>query len=935
MDVLDQPLSKFYTSQISAQLIESGTAYSTTAVTNEFVPMERELVTRGGDVIKTLLHARPEIDEQGDLFGIRAMYVDVSESKQIEEILMRYTSRLEVLRTIDQTILTGESLEEIAYKAMSYVRQLVACQQASVITFDLELSEATILAVNAGFSTKIIPGQRMALDEFNIDELQRGEHYVTEIIPTSGREMQLQSYGYQEGILSFVVIPLVYQDDLVGCLILGMSKLHSLTAEDVDIAYEVANQLALAIQNRYLFEAAQRRLNELTVLVQSSAAISTSLDIDTALQICVQQVTKSLASDRCLISVWKPNEQSLEILIDYVVNSRFQEDNTRRNASVQSHPLAQSVLLSGQAEQIQIGDPALAPTAIEWLKHHQFDSLLALPLIVRDQIVGLLELRSEDEHIYTSIEIGVGQTLANQMAAALENSKLFEQVQDHAEALEQRVIERTKELQTANQQLEREIVERKQAEEALQKSEEQFRLIFELAPTGIIITTIGGEFLQINQGFCDIVGYSSAELLDKTIEEITHKDDLEPYKNLRERVLAGEMDYFRLEERLIRRDKQIIHVIVRMTLVRETNHQPLHFIGQIEDITERKRAESILYHNAFHDILTGLPNRVLLRERLEMAIERADEEAHYRYAILFIDLDRFKIVNDSLGHLAGDQLLVLVGNRLQACVRSQDLVARLGGDEFAILLDGFDDDREAKDLADRIQEQLAKSMEIDGQTVFITASIGIALNTANYDQPEDLLRDADAAMYQAKAMGKARYAIFEQGAHMDAVARLTLETDLRQAIEREEFELFYQPIVACEDGLITGVETLLRWRHPEHGLIKPKRFLPLLEETRLMVPLGVWVLRMACIQAKAWHSTGFTSLRVAVNISVYQLQQVSLPDLVQDILDETGLNPYYLELEVTESAAIKNMDLGNDVLYQLRDMGVQISIDDFGTGYSS
>ncbi len=369
------------------------------------------------------------------------------------------------------------------------------------------------------------------------------------------------------------------------------------------------------------------------------------------------------------------------------------------------------------------------------------------------------------------------------------------------------------------------------------------------------------------------------------------------------------------------------------------------------EINERKQVEEQLLHNAFHDALTGLPNRAFFMERLKQILQRAKRQKNYLFAVIFLDLDRFKVINDSLGHLKGDQFLLSIANRLKACISSTDIAARLGGDEFTILLDEIQNLSDAINLldeiqnlsdaikvAERIQQELTLPLELDGQEVFTTASIGIALSsTVDYDQPENLLRDADTAMYRAKALGKARYELFNPEMYTNALARLQLENDLRRAIERHEFQVYYQPIVSLTHGRILGFEALLRWQHPEHGLILPTDFIPLAEETGLIVKIGYWGLHEACRQMQTWRvSDRINSLeKISVNLSVKQFSQPDLIDQIGEILQSTGLDAGSLMLEITESAILENGDEANAALSELRKMGIELSIDDFGTGYSS
>ena len=338
-------------------------------------------------------------------------------------------------------------------------------------------------------------------------------------------------------------------------------------------------------------------------------------------------------------------------------------------------------------------------------------------------------------------------------------------------------------------------------------------------------------------------------------------------------------------------------------------------------------------HAAFHDSLTGLPLRALLTDRLQLSIDRARLNDSHLFALLFLDLDRFKNINDSLGHVAGDQLLIAISRRLEGVLRPTDTVARLGGDEFAILLDGLEKHSHAIKVAERAQKELARPFNLDGYEVYTTASIGVALCATGYEHPESILRDADAAMYRAKENGKARYAVFDMEMHASAVSRLQLENDLRRAVERQEFEVYYQPIVALATENIVGFESLVRWQHPQRGMVAPLDFISTAEETGLIVDLGLWVLRESCLQMRAWQMQD-PSLMISVNLSGKQFT-ADLIGQIKRILDETGLDPHSLKLEITESVVMENADTASSMLTQLRALGIQLSIDDFGTGYSS
>ncbi|MDJ1183802.1 two-component system response regulator [Roseofilum casamattae] len=414
---------------------------------------------------------------------------------------------------------------------------------------------------------------------------------------------------------------------------------------------------------------------------------------------------------------------------------------------------------------------------------------------------------------------------------------------------------------------------------------------------------------------------------------------------------VGGCDYipkpFQLEEVLARVNHQLNLKAARLEL-RDLNAQLENRVRQrtqelelmnsqlTEEIQERKRVQQKLLDMALHDSLTGLPNRALFMERLELAIERVKADSSLQFAVLFLDCDRFKVINDSLGHLVGDQLLQAIARRLQSLVQDKMTIARLGGDEFTLLVESCSSLSQAIQLAKDILERLSHSFQLERNEVFINASIGIVLSQPHYNKPEYILRDADTAMYAAKAMGKGQYHVFNPTMHNLAVERLILENDLRRAIRNEEFLVHYQPIINLETGRISGFEALVRWRHPERGLISPAEFIPMSEETGLINEIGRWVFQQACLQLKAWHQElGDRSLKVSINLSVRQFSQANLLENVTDTIQSYQLSPECLTMEITESALIENPARARSLLHSIRQENIQISLDDFGTGYSS
>ncbi|MEW6353289.1 MAG: EAL domain-containing protein [Pseudomonadota bacterium] len=478
------------------------------------------------------------------------------------------------------------------------------------------------------------------------------------------------------------------------------------------------------------------------------------------------------------------------------------------------------------------------------------------------------------------------------------------------------------------------VTERKETEDRLRRSEERYRALYEDNPSMYFTLDAACTILSVNKFGSEQLGYSPEELVGKPILDYFYAEDRAAVYAHFQACLAQPMETLNWEFRKVRKDGDILWVRDIARAVPNIDGDTVILLI-CNDITERKQVEEQLLHNAHHDALTGLPNQVLFMDLLAHVIGSAKRRPHYMFAVLFLDLDRFKIINDSLGHMVGDQLLVAVAQRLEAGLRPGDTVARFGGDEFMILLDGVKDAAEAEQIAERIHKELSKPLPLDNNAIYTTASIGIALSSPAIQRPEDILRDADIAMYRAKAHGRARYEVFDRSMHAHALELWELEGDLRRAIEHQEFDIHYQPIVSLISGKITGVEALARWRHPQRGLVYPEQFISLAEETRLIRPIGERILRAACAQAKVWQSGGFPHLHMAVNCSALEFQDQHLPELIKNVLRETGVAPHTLRVEITESLAMQDIDFSVSALKELTTMGVQISIDDFGTGYSS
>ena len=480
----------------------------------------------------------------------------------------------------------------------------------------------------------------------------------------------------------------------------------------------------------------------------------------------------------------------------------------------------------------------------------------------------------------------------------------------------------------------RDITARKRAEEALRASEERYRELFENANDIVYTHDLAGNFTSLNKTGERVTGYTRAEACAMNIASVVVPEHL-PLARQMLTQKAGGSESTRYEIEITAKDGRRVPLEISTRLI-VRDGAAVGVQGIARDITERRHADERLRHIAFHDTLTGLPNRALFTEHLRLAVGAARRDPSRLFAVLFLDLDRFKVVNDSLGHTVGDQMLVALARRLENCLRSSDSVARLGGDEFAILLNGIDDAADATHIAGRVQQELAQPFALSGHEVFAYGSIGIALSTTGYTNEEDVLRDADTVMYRAKAAGKA-YEVFDSAMHARVVAQMQLENDLRRAVERREFRVFYQPIVSLSTGRITGFEALARWQHPERGLVGPDEFIPVAEETGLIGTLGQQVLEEACGRMSAWHKLSplHAGLKLSVNLSGRQFAQSDLFDRIERALAATGLDPRCLQLEITESVMIENARTITAMMDELRALGIELAIDDFGTGYSS
>jgi diguanylate cyclase (GGDEF)-like protein/PAS domain S-box-containing protein len=476
------------------------------------------------------------------------------------------------------------------------------------------------------------------------------------------------------------------------------------------------------------------------------------------------------------------------------------------------------------------------------------------------------------------------------------------------------------------------VTERRRMEGERREAEIQLRMGIENAAVGILMVDQDRRVTMANPAMRTLLGRTDDQLVGASLHELLHPEDAANATARLAALTRGEVDSYRAERRYVRTDGSIIWALVNVAVVRDDKGAAQTFFAQAQDITDRKVMEDALEHLAVHDALTQLPNRALLADRVEHALEQVERRGG-DVAVLFVDIDGFKFVNDGMGHRAGDELLTVVAERLRGAVRPSDTVARFGGDEFVVVCEQLAGPWEATRVGERIARAVEQPMTIDGREVVVTASIGVAIAGAGATA-DALLRDADTAMYRAKERGRARVEVFDDALRGRAADRLELEGALRRALAADELVLAYQPVVRLSDEAVVGAEALLRWRHPTRGVVNPADFIPLAEETGLIVPIGAWVLGEALRQAQAWRADGH-DLSISVNLSARQLMAADLDDTVRAAVRKSGIDPRAVHLEITESVLMDDVEHSIGTLNRLRDLGIHFEVDDFGTGYSS
>ena len=651
-----------------------------------------------------------------------------------------------------------------------------------------------------------------------------------------------------------------------------------------------------------------KQISWLETYSQISKSITSTLDADEVLRRIVAAGVELTGAQEGFLALLE--ESTGQLYLRAVKNIDEQVSKTIR-LPVEDSLIGEVVQTASPVRTSQVSNESLLKVSTGFLVH----SLLYVPMISKGHVIGVLAVDNPTEQrSFTDEDEARLTDLADYAALAIHNASLYEQAQE-------------------------EIAERKRVEQALRVSEERYALAVQGANDGLWDWDLRTNRIYYSPRWKSILGLNDEDVGQNPDEwyKRVHFEDVERLKLDISAHMAGLTPHFENEHRIMHRSGEYRWVQSRALAVRDEDGVAYRMAGSLTDITDRKNAEQRLLHDAFHDTLTGLPNRALFLDRLRLAVERAKRRKDYSYAVLFLDLDRFKDTNDTLGHMLGDQLLIHIGNLLVNGLRSMDTVARLGGDEFVILMEDIVDFQGVLRVADWIHEKLKSPINLLDHQVFISTSIGIVSGGLNYARPEDVLRDADIAMYSAKAHGRARSEIFEPDMRVRISQRLLIESELHQAIEREEFIIHYQPIVALDSRRVTGFEALIRWQHPTRGILNPAEFLFIAEETGLIIPIDRWVLKQVCFQMKNWHDRYPINppLTVSVNLSGKEISKPDLVDYIQKVLEESRFNPGCLKLEITENVIMETSLFTSEVFRKLQALGVQVQIDDFGIGYSS
>lgn len=654
------------------------------------------------------------------------------------------------------------------------------------------------------------------------------------------------------------------------------------------------------------------------VLRAASLDLAHSLDLDEVLEKLLGHLLRLVPYDTANVMLLEGEDRvAVRAIRGYERWGADPVQIRRSTFEVATHPIFGALIRSGSS--VLVPDTSRHP---DWQRHEGADhvrSFIGVPLLAGGRVIGLYGVDKALAGFFRNDHVRRTESLAPHAAIAIRNARLFTGM-----------LESERRVQALNRDLQRQLAE--------------FQTVLDVIPIGIgIARDRECRRIEANQYLARLMGVpgdrnvslsAPAEERPSEVQFVSGGRPIPPDELPMQKAAAEGVEVLDVEMDLVKDGRKVATVLGYAAPLFDEAGQPRGAIGTAIDISERKRAEEEVRRLAYNDALTGLPNRLLFRDHLDLAVAQAQRNGG-GLAVLFLDVDRFKVINDSLGHSVGDRLIREVAERLRSAVRQVDTVARWGGDEFTLLLPDVAQPVAAAKVAEKLLSTLRQPFTLDGNELFVTASMGIAVYPGDGSDAETLVKSADIAMYRAKDQGRDGYMLFTPAMNASAAERLALENSLRRALPQGELELYYQPLMELGDESAYGVEALLRWSHPERGILSPADFIPLAEATGLILPMGPWVLETACAQSQAWQRQGLGELSVAVNLSARQFQQPGLSALVRHVLKATRLPPHRLQIEITESSAMQNAATAAETLAELRALGVRVAIDDFGTGYSS
>ncbi len=653
----------------------------------------------------------------------------------------------------------------------------------------------------------------------------------------------------------------------------------------------------------------RRQLNWQTTLARIGRSVTSSLNLDDVLRRIVEAATHLTRAEEGFLALLENNSDQLYIrAVKNIDSDKSKPMRLPVNDSLVGVALRTKRPIRTTTE---TDEGPLIKVSTGFLVH----SLLHVPIYAKGKPLGVLSVVNHSaQRPFKEIDEVLLIALADYAAVALENANLYSQAK-------------------------MEITERKKVEQALRISKDRYELAMRGANDGLWDWELQNDEVYYSQRWKGMLGYADRDISSSSDEWIKriHPEDVEKLKLDLTAHFKGSTSHFENEHRMLHRDGTYRWMLSRGLAVFDENKKALRIAGSQTDITDRKYAEEKLLHDAFYDTMTGLPNRGLFLDHLTLAVERAKRKKDYQYAVLFMDLDRFKDVNDVHGHLTGDKLLVAVAHKLSKRLRATDTFARFGGDEFVILLEDIQNINDANQVVEWIMQELSQTFSIDGHEINISASIGIVMGEKSYQTPDDVLRDADIALYNAKGKGKSRSELFTHEMRDQVIERLELESDLRRAVQNDELTIHYQIISSLKTNRVVGFEALVRWNHPQRGLLQPGEFIPFAEETGQIIAIDRWVMEKACSQLKEWQDeyANLEPIYMSVNMTTSHLTHPDITDFIQSIIQKTEIAPDCLRIEITESAILEYTEDNAEILQRIRDLGVQVQIDDFGIGYSS